>query len=152
MPEAIRADVKAAVDTPADKRTEVQKYLAEKFAASLKVTPEQVAAELSDAERATVKKLEAEIAAAEARRIKWGKIQALYDVGPPPPTHLLLRGSEQTPGAEVQPGFLRVLCRGEADALGRSRTAGRGHERPPHGAGPLADRRPTRRPRPCWRG
>ena len=37
--------------------------------------------------------------------------------GPPPATHVLIRGSEQSPGDTVQPGFLRVLCRGEADAL-----------------------------------
>jgi hypothetical protein len=126
VPEPIRADLKAAIATAADKRTAVQKYLAEKFAAGLKVTPEQVAADLSDAERATVKDHEARIAAAEGQRIKFGKIQALYEVGSPPETHLLVRGSEQSPGPLVQPGFLRVLTRTEAGALAAAKSPAEG--------------------------
>ncbi len=57
------------------------------------------------------------IRATEARRRKWSKIQALYDVGPPPPTHLLLRGNEQTPGPEMSPGFLSVLCASDDAAI-----------------------------------
>ena len=38
-----------------------------------------------------------------------GWIQAVYDVGPPPATHLLERGEFKTPGPEVKPGFLSVL-------------------------------------------
>jgi hypothetical protein len=117
VPEPIRADTRVALDTPAAKRTEVQKYLCGKFGGAASVAPEQLAAALSDAEKSQATELEARISAAEGGRRKWGKIQALYDVGPPPATHLLVRGSEQAPGAEVQPGFLRVLCRSEADAL-----------------------------------
>ena len=40
LPEAIRADTKAALDTPAERRSEVQKYLAGKFA-HLAVKPEE---------------------------------------------------------------------------------------------------------------
>jgi hypothetical protein len=46
VPEPIRADTKTAVETPADKRGEVQKYLAGKFELLLKVTPEEVTAAL----------------------------------------------------------------------------------------------------------
>src|SRR5262249_50062603 len=91
-----------------------------KFAASLAIQPEQVAAALSAAEKETVQALEAQVAVTEARRRKWGKIQALYDVGPPPPTHLLIRGSEQSTGVEVPPGFLRGVCRSAAEAIVRS--------------------------------
>src|SRR5262249_4492976 len=52
LPESIRADTAAALDTPAGKRSEVQKYLAAKFEAALRVPPEQVSAALSPAERA----------------------------------------------------------------------------------------------------
>jgi hypothetical protein len=38
------------------------------------------------------------------------RLMALYDVGPPPPPHLLIRGNHEAPGPEVQPGFLQVLC------------------------------------------
>jgi mono/diheme cytochrome c family protein len=124
LPAVIRADVKNALQTPEARRNEVQKYLAAKFGASLTIQAEAVTAGLSAEEKATVTELEARVAATEARRRKWGKIQALTDVGPPPPTHLLIRGSELSPGAEVRPGFLRVLCRSDAEALVRTR--------PPH--------------------
>ena len=117
LPEPIRADVRAAVETPADKRTEVQKYLAAKLGGSLKVRPEEVTAALDEAEKKPAAELDGQIAGIEKGRRKWGKIQALYDVGPPPATHLLLRGNETTPGAEVSPGFLRVLSPSDASAL-----------------------------------
>jgi hypothetical protein len=97
-------------------RTEVQKYLAGKFASALAVKSEEVKAALMASEKTAVTALETQIRATESRRRKWSKIQALYDVGPPPPTHVLLRGNESTPGAEVSPGFLRVLCATETQA------------------------------------
>jgi hypothetical protein len=109
VPEPIRADTRAAVDAPAATRTEVQKYLAAKFEAKLRVTPEELAAALGPADGAEVNRLNAQIAALNATRRSFGKIQALYDVGPPPPTYLLKRGSYETPGEEVPPGFLSVL-------------------------------------------
>ena len=39
LPEAIRGDTKAALDTPPDQRSEVQKYLAQKFDKTLEVNP-----------------------------------------------------------------------------------------------------------------
>jgi hypothetical protein len=96
----------------------VQKYLAGKFS-SVSVKQEDVTAALSEAERAEAAKLSGEIAATEARRRRWGTIQALYDVGPPPETRLLVRGSESTPGPMVPAGFLRVLCRTEDAAVAR---------------------------------
>jgi hypothetical protein len=109
IPEPIRADTKAALATPADRRNEVQKYLAGKFEPLLKVKPDEVTAALSPADRATQGDLTGQIAAANRRRRSFDRIQALYDVGPPPPTYLLKRGNHDTPGAEVQPGFLSVL-------------------------------------------
>ena len=121
LPAVIRADVQDALRTPGARRNEVQKYLAAKFGSSLAIKAEEVTAGLNAGEKESIKALEARVAATEARRRKWGKIQALYDVGPPPPTHLLIRGSEQSPGAEVAPGFLRVLCRSDAEAIVRTR-------------------------------
>jgi hypothetical protein len=63
--------------------------------------------------------LDVEITRTESTRRGWGMFQALYDVGPPPRTRLLIRGGEETPGAEVAPGFLRALCRSEAEALAK---------------------------------
>jgi hypothetical protein len=110
LPEPIRADVKLALETPADKRNEVQKYLAGKLEGSLKITPEELAAALSPDDKSSVEKLNREVAALKGRRQAFGKIQALFDVGPPPPTFRLLRGNHETPGPEVSAGVLRVLC------------------------------------------
>ncbi len=117
LPESIRAEARAAVRTAADGLDERQKDLARKYGAALTVKPEEVAARLSPAEREAARALEDRIEANESSRRKPGKIQALYDVGAPPRTHLLVRGGEQSPGPEVQPGFLRVLCRSDAGAL-----------------------------------
>lgn len=119
LPDAIRADTKAALRASLEKRTEIEKYLAEKFASSVGVTPDQIAADLSADEKAAAAKLQEQIAAVERDRQSWGKIQALFDVGRPPTTRLLVRGNETSPGPEVQPGYLRVLCESEDGAVAR---------------------------------
>ena len=53
--------------------------------------------------------LESQIQSLENRRRSAGKIQALWDVGPAPATHLHIRGNFERPGDEVQPGFLGAL-------------------------------------------
>jgi hypothetical protein len=110
LPEAIRADTRAAIEMPAAKRSTVQAYLAGKFEASLRVRPEEVTAGLSAGERSAVTQLQGQIKAVNATRQTYGKIQALYDVGAPPPTFLLKRGNFETPGEEVQPGFLSAIA------------------------------------------
>src|SRR5262249_10239155 len=109
LPEPIRADTKAAIQTPPAKRNEIQKYLAGKFEKSLKITPAEVSGVMSAEERATAESLEKELAQLSGQRRSWGKIQALFDVGPPPPTYLLRRGDHESPRGEVQPGFIKVL-------------------------------------------
>ncbi len=110
IPAPIRADTDTAIKTPAEKRSEVQKYLADKFGAALRVSPEQVSATLSPQDKASVETLAAEIARLNAQRRSWGTIQAVYDTGPPPAIYLLRRGNLDRPGPEVPAGFLRVLC------------------------------------------
>jgi len=109
LPEGIRADTKRAVQTEADKRDEVQKYLAGKFGAQLRVTPAEIARKLSDADKPVSARLEEEIKALEANKQKLEKIQALWDVGKVPSIRLLQRGSADAPGPRVKPGFLEVL-------------------------------------------
>jgi hypothetical protein len=120
LPEAIRSDVNEAVQTAADRRTEVQKYLAEKLGAAIAVSAEELQAALAERDKAKIAALESQIGTLESVRQKWGIIQALYDFGPVPTTHLLIRGSETTPGNEVQPGFLRVLSRSETESWAAS--------------------------------
>ncbi|MGD9723244.1 MAG: PSD1 and planctomycete cytochrome C domain-containing protein [Pirellulales bacterium] len=127
LPEAIRDDVKTALGTAADKRSEVQKYLASKFEASCKVGDDEVAAALDQPAKNQVSELGRRIAELEQTRRSWGTIQAAYEIGPTPVTRLLRRGNYQTPGAPVQPGFLAVLCAPEGGASsssgGSARTA-----------------------------
>jgi hypothetical protein len=109
LPEAIRADVKAMFDTPADKRDDIQKYLASKF---------------GYLHRDLAK--EPPIVAIEAKRKTLEKIQALWDVGTPPNIRLLQRGSADAPGPRVTPGFLEILSKpGETDAKKPAATVGK---------------------------
>jgi hypothetical protein len=61
--------------------------------------------------------LKRQIAQRAAARRQFGRIQAIYDVGPAPVTNLLTRGQFETPGPEVQPGFLSALCDSEQSAV-----------------------------------
>jgi len=61
--------------------------------------------------------LKQRIAERSAKRRQFGHIQALYDVGPAPATYLLKRGQFETPGPEVEPGFLSVLCDAYREAV-----------------------------------
>jgi hypothetical protein len=109
IPEAVRADTKAAVDTSADKRNEVQKYLAEKLGPLLKVMPAEVDQALDDAARQKTAEANKRIAELNGTKRSYDKIQALWDLGPPPHNYLYRRGDYQMPGAEVSPGVPAVL-------------------------------------------
>jgi hypothetical protein len=119
LPEAIRADTAAALQTPADKRNSVQKYLAEKLGPSLAVSPEEVSRSLSEAERGEVEARGREVAALNGRRRSFGKIQTAWeaDGGAPPPAYVFRRGNLTTPGAEVQPGVFAVLTDSKGSTL-----------------------------------
>ena len=110
LPEEIRADLKTALRTD-DDLTEVQKYLLEKFGKQLEISDEEVDEALKANEQhwAEKEKLDRRIATLEGYRRSYGKIQALWDVGPPPVTRLLQRGAVESPGPRVKPGFLQVL-------------------------------------------
>ena len=84
---------------------EVRQWLAERNAKA-KPFQEQLAAAKDDAEKKRI--------AQEIKKIgddapfEW--TLAVRERGPtPPPTHVLVRGNSATPGAEVEPAFLRIL-------------------------------------------
>lgn len=117
LPEPIRADTEAALAAEVEKRTEVERYLADKFATLLKVSPEEVAAGLSDDEKSKIADLQRQIGDRNSQKRAWQHWQVVYDAAPPTPTHLLKRGNWLSPGDEVLPGFPKVLCTdGSADA------------------------------------
>lgn len=120
VPEPIRADTRAAIETPGDKRNEIQQYLASKFESALKVSTDEVVATLEPADKVAHAQIIEQIAALNRRRRAYGKIQALFDVGPAPATHLLVRGNHETPGVEVEPGFLSAIDDGGAEFGGSS--------------------------------
>jgi len=109
LPEAVRADTRAALAAPADQRTDVQKYLVEKLGPLVNVTPAEIDQSLDDAARQNAAALNGQIGALTATKRTYGKIQALWDLGQPPPAYLLRRGDYQTPGARVTPGVPAVL-------------------------------------------
>jgi hypothetical protein len=110
LPEPLRADVEKAIAAPAAMRNEVQRYLAEKFEAELKVSDQELSSASSEAERAEISKLGSEFGALASQKRSFEKIQALWDVGEPPVLHELIRGDARTPGEVVEPGFVTVLC------------------------------------------
>ena len=109
LSETIRGDALGAAETPADKRNEVQKYLADKFWALLTVKPEEIAAALDEPTRQKLAGAEQQIAALQSTRQSYGIIQATWDVAQPPAAYLYRRGGYETPGAVIEPGFPAVL-------------------------------------------
>ena len=107
--EEVRADVKAALQTPEEKRNEVQQYLAKKFQELLEVKPEEVETALTEEDRGEASRIRKKIETLEGYRRSYSKIQALFDVGSPPLTRLLQRGDIESPGPRVTPGVLEVL-------------------------------------------
>ena len=86
---------------------------------------------LTAAQKARCAALESEMAGLKNSRRTFTRIQALWDMGKPPTVHQLLRGSADTPGPAVEPGFVTVLC-----TTGRS-----GMVRPPDVKGGSSGRR-----------
>lgn len=82
-------------------RREVEAFLRKKK------NRDQAIAEATD--DATKQSLQKEVMDANLRSMEWG-LTIREHGNQPPATHLLVRGSAATPGAEVQPGFLSVLA------------------------------------------
>lgn len=103
VPEAIREDVKTALATNGDVRTEIQRYLFNKFNPVFQKQFDK-----------------------DPDYAKLAKIQALYDVGEIPKIRLLQRGSADAPGPRVTPGFLEILSEpGHTNAVRSPATQGK---------------------------
>jgi mono/diheme cytochrome c family protein len=113
LPEAIREDVRVALETEAQKRSEVQAYLAGKFKEELRPQGEALGQRLAEAYpeyKAEAEDHKARIAAEEGRRRTFPEIRALYDLPVEAKTHVLLRGDYTQVGPEVTPGALPALA------------------------------------------
>jgi len=109
LPEPVRADAKLAVNTPEKKRSAIQESLAKKFGPLLKVNPGEIDKTLDAPAKQKINALQQQIGGVQSTKRSYGKIQALWDVGPASPAYLHRRGNYQTPGPQVSPGVLSVL-------------------------------------------
>jgi hypothetical protein len=112
LPEAVQNDLRAVADTPEERRTELQKYLADKFQDVLKIEADQLIRTFPEF-KPEGDKLKASISELKAKLRPKPQIRALFDMGGEPSvTHVLRRGDVRTPGEPVQPGVLSVLRTG----------------------------------------
>ncbi|MBI1312863.1 DUF1553 domain-containing protein [bacterium] len=111
LPEEIRDDVKAALTVAADKRSAVQKYLADKFEKTLKPAGKELDEALAtyDEFKTGSADLNTRIAAEESRRQTFAEVRALYDTPGEAVTNVLLRGDPLVPGPAIEPGVISTL-------------------------------------------
>jgi hypothetical protein len=112
QPASLQEDLRKVLDTPAEKRDAVQKYLAEKFEKILKVEPHDLRAADADYAQAA-DDTERQIKLLEFQKVPEPKIRALWDRGEPSPTYISRRGDPASPGPLVGPGVPSVLTDGK---------------------------------------
>ncbi len=109
LPKVLRMDVRAAVRTEQEKRTEVQRYLLAKFSDQVEIKEEEFTGAFPGFKEQDAVMEEA-IKALQARRIELPHIRGLKDMGPDvPDTFVRLRGEFDKFGDKVEPGPLSVL-------------------------------------------
>ncbi|MSU62072.1 MAG: DUF1553 domain-containing protein [Pedosphaera sp.] len=111
LPAVLRDDVRKALEAAADKRTEVQKYLGEKFEKSLRTDDNELKKIDPDFKKAADEN-DKKLATLGQQRRPEPTIRALWDRGEPSPTYILNRGNYLTPGHLVGPGALSILTPG----------------------------------------
>lgn len=128
IPEALRADLEAAVKKPEGERDAVQKYLVMKLGPLVDVKPEEIQPKLTPEESAKVQEFERQAADLKTRLKAHGYLQVMYDVAPPPHTFVHRRGDFLMPGMEVAFKFPAVLSKSDAPVVPtppRPETSGR---------------------------
>ena len=111
LPAALREDLRQMKETLPEKRTEIQKYLAEKFEETLKILTAEVRSVDADY-RQTAQRIGNRISILEARVLPEPKIRALWDRREPSPTYIMKGGDPLNPGRLVGPGVPSVLTDG----------------------------------------
>ena len=119
LPEVVRADTKLALETEADGRDEVQKYLVKKFGSLVEITDEELDASIAGDHQEALSRLKQRVATWDSYRRKLHQIQALWDGDGMPTIRLLQRGSVESPGPKVTPGFITVLCAADEDCAAK---------------------------------
>jgi mono/diheme cytochrome c family protein len=112
LPEAVQQDLRALANTPQEQRSEVQKYLAQKFEETLDISPRDLVEEYEEFREVGEPLLE-QIREKRGKLLPEPQIRALLDdKGEPPTSYLLRRGNPLSPGAPVEPGVPAVLTAG----------------------------------------
>jgi hypothetical protein len=114
LPAPVRDELKAIVTVPEAKRSDVQRYLADKFQDTITITLADLAKRF-DEFSPEFKQAQQALAEQRKKLRSAPQIRALFDMGgEPSAAYLMLRGDAQTPGARVQPGVPSVLRTGLA--------------------------------------
>ncbi|MCH2211485.1 MAG: PSD1 and planctomycete cytochrome C domain-containing protein [Fuerstiella sp.] len=127
VPESERANVKVALQTPEEKRSQLQKDIVDRYEKKLDVTETEIDSALNEADQAACVRLRTQILTVRnvLSTLQMDKLQALWDVGEAPVIRLLHRGDVDFAGPKVSPGFLTVLSApGSSDAVGSSAAVG----------------------------
>ena len=111
LPEPLREDLRGMLAAPVEGRSEVQRYLAEKFEAELTIAREGLEG-LDAAFKQAAAETAARVNELNGQRRPQPLISALWDRGEPSPTYVLRRGNYLTPGDPVEPGAPTVLSEG----------------------------------------
>ena len=109
VPEAIRDDVRAALDAPQAQRSDPQKYLVQKFGVKIRIELGELESRFESFKEES---LEIKQVIGEAKKELKPKplIRALFDMGgKPTAVHILHRGEFRNPGGRVEPGVPSVL-------------------------------------------
>jgi hypothetical protein len=141
LPEGVRTDLAKTAATDAKDRSELQKYLADKFADVLKITEEDLAKQSPEYAQQALRRRQ-ELAALRNKLKPKPEIRALYEMGgEPSPVHLLRRGDANSLGEAVRPAPPSVIRAGlkpyeivppHADATGRRLALARWLTQPDH--------------------
>src|SRR5262249_54763157 len=123
LPTGLQEDLKKLQDTPAEARTDVQKYLATKFEKVLKVEPGELKS-IDAAYREEADKTEWKIKRIEYKKAPDPRIRALWDRGEPSPTYIQKRGEPSSFGRRVGPGVPSCLTDGKTPFAARPPWAG----------------------------
>jgi hypothetical protein len=100
----VRQDLRQLVTTPQDKRSDVQKYLAEKFKEILQITTDDLIKRF-EAFKTTAEPIRKEIDETEEKLRPEPHVRVLSDMGGDLSTsYLLRRGEPLNPGPPVEPG------------------------------------------------
>ena len=114
LPEAIRNDVKIALEIAEEKRSPIQKYLNEKLGAHFAPKDEELLAAFPEYQE-KANRWRAEITQLEAKKIVLTKARALTDTeAEAEPYYLLTRGEAYHRGGEVPPDVPEVFYEGKS--------------------------------------